>query len=259
MRTLFRFAAALLLALPFHGAWAAPQILAVLATDSGIPFQCSDGQCRADLSTYCLQRHRPAPDFGTVYAPAAPEVFTLVVTGRGGAERRLPATEHVAFLESRGFMAISATVSESALARLGAVDARIVVGESAVLVPLPQAGDPDPLTAREIAHATGPSRALGRRVVDKSPEAGAARILGAAANALREEGGREAPALDDLVDTGRRAGGRIGLDRARTEFKACREALAGYGTSSLRRCVEFRHDQLMRSLTIDYWDANVGS
>ena len=105
IRILLSFAAGLIVASPHAGALAAPQILAVLATDTGIPFTCADGVCEAELSAFCLQRNRPAPDFGTAYVPAAPGVFTLVVTDANGEERRLPAAEHVAFFEHRRYTA----------------------------------------------------------------------------------------------------------------------------------------------------------
>ena len=50
-------------------ATAAPQILAALPVESGIELTCSDGICAAQLSTYCLQRERPAPSMGTAYVP----------------------------------------------------------------------------------------------------------------------------------------------------------------------------------------------
>ncbi len=184
IRILFCFAVALAAALPHKSALAAPQILAVLASDAGIPLTCTEGVCAADLSAFCLQRDRPAPDFGTVYVPAAPGAFTLVVTDANGGERRLPAAEHVTFMEHRGFTAVSARMPEDALAGLGAVSAAIEVGADASLVPVPRAGDPDPLTADEIAHAAGPLRVLATRIVDGSPDAEAARLIASMANAL---------------------------------------------------------------------------
>ncbi len=264
IRILSWLAVGLMAALAHNGALAAPQILAVLASDAGVPLTCAEGVCAADLSAFCLQRDRPAPDFGTVYAPAAPGAFTLVVTDAKGGERRLPAAEHVTFKEHRGYTAVSARLPENVLAELGAVSATIEVGADASLLPVPRSGDPDPLTADEIAHAAGPLRTLGTRVVDSSPEAESARLIAAMANALPAED-RASPERigtlwSDVAGDGRsQAPQRPGLIGAKSAYDSCVGALANHGTFSMRSCLEQRHDQLMRELNDDYWNAFAGS
>ncbi len=266
MRTGFvsSFAVALILTPGHHGAWAAPQVLAALATDGGILLTCADGVCEADVSTFCLQRDRPPPDMGAAYAPAAPGAFTLVVTDANGAERRLPAEAHVVCVERRGFTAVSARLREDVLAALGAVSARIEVGANASLVPVPREGDPDPLTAGEIARAVGPLRTLGSRVVDGSADAGAARVVGRMVNALPRKGRvgaqRRAALWEEVTgEEGIDATESPALSRAKAEYDWCRESIEGFRFHSLRHCLELRHDRLMRDLSIDYWNANVGS
>jgi hypothetical protein len=266
MRTgfIFSFAAGLVLAAAHQGAWAAPQVLAALATDGGIPLTCAEGVCEADISTFCLQRNRPPPDIGAAYAPAAPGAFTLVVTDADGAERRLPAEAHVVFEEHRGFTAVSARLGEDVLAALGAVSARIEVAAGASLVPVPREGDPDPLTAGEIARAIGPLRALGTRVVDGSADAKAAGVLGRMVNALPRKGrvgpARRAALWGDVTgEEGLDATESPALSRAKAEYDWCTESIEGFRFDSLRHCLELRHDRLMRNLSIDYWNANVGS
>ena len=266
MRTgfVFSFAAGLVLAAAHHGAWAAPQVLAALATDGGIPLTCAEGVCEADISTFCLQRDRPPPDIGAAYAPAAPGAFTLVVTDADGAERRLPAAPHVVFVERRGFTAVTARLREDVLAALGAVGARIEVGANASLLPVPRKGDPDPLTADEIARAVGPLRALGTRVVDGSADAEAARVVGRMVNALPRKGrvgpARRAALWGDVTgEEGLDATESPALSRAKAEYDWCTESIEGFRFYSLRHCLELRHDRLMRDLSVDYWNANVGS
>ena len=266
MRTgfVFSFAAGLVLAAAHHGALAAPQVLAALATDGGIPLTCADGVCEADISTFCLQRNRPAPDVGATYTPAAPGAISLVVTDATGAERRLPAEAHVVFEERRGFTAVSARLGEDVLAALGAVSARIEVGANASLVPVPRKGDPDPLTAGEIARAVGPLRTLGSRVVDGSADAKAARVVGRMVNALPRKGrvgpARRAALWEEVTgEEGIDATESPALSRAMAEYDWCTESIEGFRFNSLRHCLELRHDRLMRDLSIDYWNANVGS
>ncbi len=130
IRTFFWLAVGLVVAVGHQSALAAPQILAVLATGNGIPFTCTGGVCQAELSAFCLQRHRPAPGYGTAYEPAARGAFTLVVRGADGGERRLPAAGHVAFLQHRGYTAVSARLAEHVLAELDGLSASIEVAES---------------------------------------------------------------------------------------------------------------------------------
>lgn len=260
----FWLAALLLAALPHKSALAAPQILAVLSSDAGIPLTCDGRVCEADLSTFCLQRERPAPDVGTAYAPAAPGAFTLVVRDAKGGARRLPAAEHVRFSQQRGYTAVSARLPQHALAGLGAVSAAIEVGADASLVPVPRGGDPDPLTADEIAHAAGPLRAVGTRVVDSSPEAESARLVASMANALPREGYLSPEHLgtlwNDMAGDARfQALQRPGLAGAKSAYDSCVGAVTEHATFSMRGCLERRHDQLMRELNDGYWDAFAGS
>ena len=243
---------------------AAPQILAVLASDVGSPFACDDGLCQADLSTFCLQRHRPAPAYGTVYDPAAPGAFTLVLRSAEGVERRVAAADHVTFVQHRGFTAVSARVPAQLLADQGAVSAALQVGPDAVLLPRPIAGDPDPLSAEEIAFAAGPLRALGTRIVDASPAGATARLVSTLINLLPPEGRvavtRRTALWGEMLGTGApgRGDGAV-LSRTRAEYDLCLEAIAAPRVVSLRSCLEMGHGRLMRDLNGAYWDAEVGS
>jgi len=254
-------AAGLLISALTAPAQAAPQILAALPNGVGVPFTCAEGQCRADLSTYCLQQKRPSPSHGTVYTPAAAEDFTLVInTARG--ERTLAAAEHVSFVESRGFMAVSAVIDERALAKLGGTDAVIRVGKAASLLPEPVPYDPNPLTEKEIAYVTKWRREQGAGVVDASPKARAAQVLASVANRMPRHGAIKPAALDGIWQQA--IGDELelpaaGLARAQVEFKQCREGPARWSFGGVRRCLEYRHDDMIRDLNIKYWKSNPGS
>ena len=241
---------------------AAPQILAVLTTDGGVPFTCKGGICSAELSTYCLQRERPAPDAGTVYQPAAAEDFTLSVKMASGRVRNLPATEHVAFVNARGYMTITAVIEPRQLKRLGSLNATININENASLLPVPVAGDPNPLTEKEIAYVTESLRKRGQGFVDKKPRAFAARLLTRVLNAMPEEGPAMPGTNERLwyeaigdVQTGDR-----GFKQAREAFEGCFSGpqSGAYGVG-VRRCVEYRHDEFIRILNNDYWNAQPNS
>ena len=259
IRLPFWLALGLFAALAPGHATAAPQILAALPSESGIPFTCAEGVCVAELSTYCLQRDRSAPQFGDAYEPSDPGAFTLVVTDASGAERRLGAADHVSFVEGRGFTVISARVAAEALTRLGAVSARIEVKANASLLPVAVIGDPDPLTPDEIARAVGPLRQLGARVVDASPEAEAAGVIGALANASPRRGTVEPDRREPLwrqVTGGAQSSGQA---LARSTYDGCLAAYDGHQAFSFRSCLETRHDALLRDLSVEYWNVGAGS
>jgi hypothetical protein len=248
---------------------AAPQILAALPSESGIPFACAEGICVADLSTYCLQRDRSAPEFGAAYEPASAGAFTLVVTDASGAERRLGAADHVSFVEGRGFTAISARVAAGTLARIGAVSARMELEPNASLLPVAVIGDPDPLTPDEIARTVGPLRRLGARVVDANPKAEAAGVIGALANAAPRRGtvapDRREPLWRQVTGGDRTGGARRGgagspgQAQARRVYDGCLAAYDGHEAFSFRGCLEGRHDALLRDLSVEYWNVGAGS
>ena len=59
--------AAIALTLLSGTARAAPQSLGLVATQQPVPLLCDTDRCVAQLSSFCLQRARKAPNHGTVY------------------------------------------------------------------------------------------------------------------------------------------------------------------------------------------------
>jgi len=245
---------------------AAPQILAVLPSDSGVPFTCTQGQCRADLSTYCLQQNRPAPSRGTVYLPAAAEDFALVIKTPKG-ERTVAAAEHVSFVESRGFMAVTALIDQRVLENLSGLEASLRVGTAASLLPEAIPFDPNPLTEKEIAYVTKWRRDQGTDLVDSKPQAKAAQLLAGINNRMPRHGTITPSAMDNVWEqtigdelTGvAPATAGPAINRARMEFMECREGASRHSFGGVRSCLEFRHDDMIRDLNIDYWNSRPGS
>ncbi len=241
---------------------AAPQILAVLATDTAIPFTCEDGLCSAELSTYCLQRDRPKPHAGSVYLPAEAKDFILGVKTASGKIRNLPSSPYVTFREARGFLTITAVIEARQLKRLGSLDATIRIGEYASLIPVPEEGDPNPLTKKEIAYVTGSLRKHGQNIVDKDPQAFAARLLTRVLNQMHDQGPAQ-PGLGEKLwreSVGNILTGGVGFDQARKTYDDCFAGpeMGAYGVG-VRHCLEFRHDEMMRTLNINYWDTQPNS
>ena len=188
----------------------------------------------------------------------------MIITEPSGKERRLPAARHVVFSERRGFTAVSVVISQERLAKLGAVRARIEIGANASLVPVAVEGDRFPQSAREIRQATGPSRALGTRVVDVSGKGQAARVLGTMINALPREGAEDSTRYDTLWAKAAVAGkstapNGAGIRQARQAYDQCLNSIKDRATYRLRGCLTALHDKFMRDLSVKYWNTGAGS
>lgn len=249
-----------------HGAEAAPQVLAALTLgDVGEPFVCeADGRCRAEFSTFCLQKDRAAPSSGRAYVPAAPEHFTLVVTAADGSERRLPAGEHVRFMSARGFVAARAILDADTLADLGGATARLDIAAKAALLPTPEPGDPNPLTEQEIAYAAGSLRDQGEALVDARPDAGAAALLGRLAASIVPRDPATPERLErlwqDVIDgvDGPRPGTAPARGKARELYEWCQSRSSYHSMAGIKSCLEFRHDDVIQRLNTDYWESRPG-
>jgi hypothetical protein len=255
-------AAAVLAVVPFSVARAAPQALALLETEEATPLVCADGVCKAEFTTFCLQKERPLPGAGTPYEVLEGRALHLVLIGRGGLGQRIAAAPHVRIRTSRaGHTAVVIEMPAVSLAQLGATGAAIAVGPDVTLAPVPVAGDKNPMTEQEQELAAGPLRGIGTRVVDRAgASVEAVRVLNRLVNEMP-------PGID--VDPGARS--RLwrralaaGLDKspgrqrdlAAREYAACwRDRVVELGGMPVRECLGRRHDRLMWDHGERYWNA----
>ncbi len=237
---------------------AAPQILALLATDGTVPLACSDGVCTAEFSAFCLQRKRPDPAPGTQYTAMGGEM-TLVVGGADGSVRRVPAGDHLTIETRRSYTAVRIGVSEDLLAAWGAVSLALEVGTGTALVPVPGAADPDPQTTADIALALGPQRARGDRILAQSPvETGAVRLTNRLIGALppdRTDDRTRQRLWDRVVAPSAGSFPPASLARAESIYRRCLAKVEAGRFYSLRDCLEIGHDALMIDLNVKYWEA----
>ncbi|UCH73236.1 MAG: hypothetical protein JSU82_12850 [Rhodospirillales bacterium] len=237
---------------------AAPQILALLATDTAIPLTCEDGACTAEFSGFCLQRKRPEPPPGARYLAAGGEV-TLIVTGTDGAVRRMPARDHIVIETSRSYTAVRIAVAQRLLTEWDAVSLALQIGERVALIPIPEAMDPDPQTEADIALALGPQHALGERILADSPaETGAVALTNrmiAALPAGRTDAATRTALWDRVVTSSTGNLTPAGVARAAAIYQRCLAKVASGSFYSLRSCLEIGHDALMIDLNVKYWKA----
>ena len=281
-RIAYALAVAAFLIVPIGNAKAAPQVLAVLSSSSGIPFICDAGQCRAELTTYCLHQDREPPEFGDAYRPGRESDFALMITDSDGVRRRLPTGENVVFSGNRGFMSTHTVIPKAHVARHGIVSATIEVAENASLVPVPVKVDYRPLTDEDVATATGPLRRMGDRIVDASESAAAAQVLMRVSSRFTQVTNFQHNKLPGLWHSVRREvqtdlRHTSGLKIARNTYDSCvteANALHSYWpktrpddeplsaaefASNMLRCLHRNHDSIVRDINVTYWKSLAGS
>ncbi|MEK9752648.1 MAG: hypothetical protein VW338_05480 [Rhodospirillaceae bacterium] len=244
-----------------QSASAAPQILGVIAYNEPVPLSCATGQCWAELVTICLQKERANPLAGTPYRFHGPNSVELIVTDADGNQRRLPASEHLNVKVARGFTAVRVELTERELRELGGVSAAVTVGNGMSLVPVKVAGDPDPISARELAYATEYLRTEADRwLASNDPRAEATRVVNRMINMTPRVGRMTAEGRATLLSRAEEAvGGELstaGRERAATTYDSCRYMVEGlHRFFSMRRCLETKHDSLMLDTNTEYWRA----
>ncbi|HXV25791.1 MAG TPA: hypothetical protein VED46_16235 [Alphaproteobacteria bacterium] len=233
---------------------AAPQILGVVASMAPMPLACKDQTCTAQLSAFCLQRERDVPPGWTVYHAADPGAFILTATRADGSSVRIPLDERIGFTSAFGFASARVTVPAALLEEWQAVALAIEVSPSAVLVPMPVAGDSNPQSEAEIALATGPLRQVASRHFDSpSTERDAAQLVEAMVNGFPVhswEGRVDRAAVWERQVTPalKEAASPKSIALARSIYEKCLPQ--SYG---MRQCLELKHMNLLSDATRAYW------
>jgi len=245
-------------------AQAAPQILAVMASLGPQQMNCSGSICTTSLSSYCLQKDRTVPNTGQAYLPAAHEQFSLIVTAEDGTERSLDASKHVTFRSVRGYSSVNAVIGRDALAKLGGVSAKLVVAARAALVPEAVAGDPNPISAQELAFAAKSLRDHGEDVVDTQPDAAAAAVVNRMAATIVPGNAANPESLEQLWRDVIKGVGSAhpakaeGIRRARDIYDWCQTRMSYHSMAGIKSCLEFKHDSTIMKLNTDYWESQPG-
>jgi len=248
------------------GAGAAPQVLGLVASLRPTPMQCQDGNCRADLSAFCLQQPRPDPKPGTMYRPAPGTSVTLLVTGHDRKVRRVDAAKYLSFVDDNGFTSVTVRLKVDALAGMDVAGLAIEVGKDASLLPEPGAADADPQTPHEVALATGNYRQKAETYYDKpGRDADAIRLTNAMINDLQAGSRRhddgDGHVLADVLS--QYAGLPIAPDGAALAEDIHRNCVAKvdvvHQVDSMRSCLEGSHDILTTHVNVDFWNSLGGS
>lgn len=243
--------------LPFAGAQAAPQILALITTDTPVPLDCRDGECTAMLTAICLQKDRVPPAPETAYEPIGLEKnLKLVATAADGAVHELPAKGEVSIVSHRNFLSVRVRVPEETLSRLGAARLAISVGRGVSLLPMPVLNDPKPQSEHDIAYATSTLRGEATWIDDPmNPNSSRARIANRVLSLLPATGPVEKAEARRAYDQVASANaGKPGMKEFGQLYNYC-ETMRGWSVHgrNMRECVESWHDSLMMEQNVEYW------
>ena len=240
---------------------AAPQILALVATTTPLPLSCVGGVCRVEVSGVCLQEQRPAPNTGTAYRVATGSKLTLVVQGRDGKTQTMAVEKLVEIRSLRLFNSLSISLPERVVQNLtdGVALASLSVAPLTSLLPMAEAGDPNPLTEREIHEYTVRLRARAESAfeIDKANLA-ATRVLNQMVNRLSADIHRGAEGTEKLGQTMSKkfiANRPAAMQLVTRALNTCREKLRVERTPHLRACLSNQHDILNSNTTLNVWQS----
>jgi len=247
--------------LPLPDALAAPQLLGVVASSRPISMMCTGGDCTVELSAFCLERDRAMPQDGMPYQLLDPDRIALVVTTEDGETRRVAAAPYVRIASERNFYAVRVSMPESTARALGATHLALAVAPELILVPQPQANDPQPISESEIADVRDLRRGIASNYFGQdSPDMAEVQIMNRLINTL------PTAAQVDLADseTAWRTvmGEPFQLDQQDTVaaevasiYSSCRLGTSNPWSPTLRHCLQMSHDAIIGGINAQYWRA----
>ncbi len=255
-------------ALAAGGAAAAPQALMMAAGGGEVHLACSGGDCRAEITTFCLQPDRANPEFGHRYNILAMAdqrgAIQLVGYRKGGGQVVLPLESSVVLTAERDHSAVMLTVPAPVLREYGVHRLSIRVSEPVMLVPQAVAGDPRGQGERDLAFLATTARQTANYVIEEhGDDIGATRIVRDVLNGVP---------TDRPSTTGERHAAWIAAEPERESPRAQSMARGAYDDCKdlndadnlrfygFRSCMGVMHDEIIGEVNDAYADLiNAGS
>ncbi len=239
-------------------AWAAPQILGLVATNAPVALICDAVACKAEFASICLQQDRDAPKRGQLYHAHRDHHLTLMGKANDGGSVIQTVGARVTARSIRGYTAVEVSLPRAVVDGAGArTGIALRVSSDAALIPASRVGDDDPLSAREIALVTGPLRRLAASMIKQNRmRTDAVQLLSKMLNSTSGEGRlakSRREGLFDEVAAGDASIGVRGRARAKQIHGACVAATGAGEHFSIRECLAHGHDRLLRDLNLEYW------
>lgn len=242
---------------------AAPQILGLVATTKPVPLTCKNGHCSVEISSFCMQFHRYAPNPGTKYTVTADTVLELIYQDGNGITRKAPVEKMVSVTSSRGYSSVKISLPKHTVQQFSKGSAAIQVGRLSSVVPAPLAGEKYPLSGYEIAQYTGPFRAQADTVTKRHDrEMVIVRTMNRLINGLLDD--RRAAAGDakklwaKTIGAAPAENAGKGIKYVSKELRFCetisidKDHPGGVG-SGFRSCLESVHDEIMQDKSEVVW------
>ena len=251
--------------LPMATAGAEPQILGLLATDSATPLRCTEAECHAELTAFCMEPDRASPGYLTAYVPIPGRNDIRVLASTASGETvPLPAAA-LGFRTMRGFAAVRVSLPRGALDGIDAVGVSVEVGAKVTLRPVPLPTYRRPHEPEEVARTATSLREIGDRVVDRGGVAREITVLtNRLINALPERGKVDASTRLTLWDRtfspgdlDRFSGSAVG--HTRRAYGRCLATVEAHEQDTLRGCIWRAHDHQVWKLNHRYWNSLTGS
>ncbi len=240
-------------------AQAAPQLLGVVASDAPVTLQCSAGTCRTELPTFCLQSERDTPDRDYIYMVHDTSVFRIITRTADGKTVELP-LQTAKVKSVRGYTAAKIEFSTYDMAARGLSPLSLKIGKGGILVPMPVAGDENPIRENEVAEAEAALLPVADRVFKQHGiEFEAVKIVNRLLNETPEHGRMAKADRDNLwqntfgENPRESVGG--GMHRAADVLGYCQYRTGQGRFFSVRRCLEQRLDGMLMNINTDYWRA----
>jgi hypothetical protein len=228
-----------------YSAEAAPQVLALIATDRPVALHCEGAYCAADLPTICVQPERRHPGAGREYVLAGGQALT--VEGDGGAKS---VSREVRLVSKRTHVAIALRIPRATIGDLAHPVVRI--GEGVSAVPVPDESDSRPIDAEELAQATGPRRAVATRMVDREPaRIPAVSMTNRLVHLVRAGADHGRTWARIVADAKTRKVSAWAIEYAQTMHDTCVFFRENRLSDSFRACIETLNDEAMDYLNVD--------
>lgn len=248
------------LSLAAMGAQAAPQSLALVATDEPVQLACNGENCSAEFSAFCLQPDRISPKPGTNYRMTEKSQVAVIGTDREGRRIVLAAKEALRFHSLRGHTAIQISLADGLKQRMQLQSVAVILKDNVTLAPETVAGDDNPVSASELAMVEQALRPLGAKMVDKDSDGmAAARVTNKLVNLLPEidtDSAATAKRWTRLMAQAHKGGFSPMASRlAQNAYDLCSYYADRVVPGDMRRCMQGQHDRLMKVLNSEYWKA----
>ncbi len=231
---------------------AEPQILGVVATTAPIQMRCENGECTANLATFCLEPNRSQPTAGDAYRPASRAHVQISRIDELG--RRVPVETSARYFSDYYYTSVQVIVPEAAAA---GGELYISALPGAALLPVSGADVENPHTPEETAMAVGQARRLASTFFENGdPVVEGAQLLNRALSLLPTQGrvnddernriwqatlGSTGP----LSDEGKEWGAKI--------YTMCQETAKMRVYYNMRGCLKQQNRQLLGNPNSAFW------